>query len=72
MPRKLSLILEDEFIEVDEIFEGGTLHGVDEKVGSDVGKNNERHSPDSYIERLNFRCPGEDDDDGDDESDGRS
>ena len=45
MPRKLSLILEDEFIEVDEIFEGGTLHGVDEKVGSDVDKNNERHSP---------------------------
>ena len=49
--------------------------GGDDEDGArvdDDDANYDIYLPDSYIERLNFRCPGEDDDDGDDESDGRS
>jgi len=43
-------IFEDEFIEVKEIFDGGALQGVDEKVGWDVGEDHERHRTNGDIE----------------------
>lgn len=66
------LILEDKLIEVKEIFDGGTLHGVDKEVGGDVSENNQRHSPNSGVESLNFSCPSKYDDDGNNKRAGRS
>jgi len=65
------LILEDKLIEVKEIFDGGTLHGVDKEIGGDVSENNQCNSPNSGVESRISR-PSKYDDDGYDKRAGRS